>query len=122
MVHNASPELLDMVLYFNASSRVGRDGLVWVGWNADQWGEIMAGHTQQDWLNFVGNDASSDGSTSAGTDIAMPSLVLEVRPRTRSCYDDYIPGEESMGMQLQMTRDRLRRCRSLEARKKPLWQ
>ena len=39
MVHNASPELLDMVLYFNASSRVGRDGLVWAGWNADQWGE-----------------------------------------------------------------------------------
>ena len=82
----------------------------------------MAGRMQQDWLNFVGNDASTDCSTSAGTDVAMPSMVLELRPRTRSCYDDYVASEESMEMRLQMTRDRLRRCRSLEARKKPLWQ
>ena len=82
----------------------------------------MAGRTQQDWLNFVENDASSDSSTSAGTDVAMPSMFLELRPRTRSCYDDYVAGEESMELRLQMTRDRLRRCRSLEARKKPLWQ
>ena len=85
----------------------------------------MAGRTQQDWLNFVGNDASSDSSTSAGTDgtdIAMPSLFLELRPRTWSCYDDYIPGKDSMELWLQRMRDRLRRCKSLEARKKPLWQ
>ena len=82
----------------------------------------MAGRMQLDWLNLVENDASSDSSTSAGSDIAMPSMLSELRPRTRSCYDDYVPGVESMEMRLQMTRDRLRRCRSLEARKKPLWQ
>ena len=41
--------------------------------------------------------------------------------KTRSCYDEYILSEESMEMQLQMKRDMLRRCKSLEARTKPLW-
>lgn len=34
-----SPELLDMVLYFNASGRLGRGGLLWCGWNATQWSD-----------------------------------------------------------------------------------
>jgi len=31
--------LLDLVLYFNASAKAGRGGLLWTGWNAEQWGE-----------------------------------------------------------------------------------
>ena len=34
-----SRELLDMVLYFNASAKAGRGGLLWTGWNAEQWSE-----------------------------------------------------------------------------------
>ena len=34
-----SSELLDLVLYFNAASRLGRKGLLWCGWNASQWSE-----------------------------------------------------------------------------------
>ena len=38
-VHRISQELLDLVLYFNASSRLGRGGLLWCGWNATQWSD-----------------------------------------------------------------------------------
>ena len=79
----------------------------------------MAGRTSQDWLDDILNmDASSDSSTSAGSDIAMPSMILAPPLKTRSCCDDYILSEE---IQLQMKRDMLRRCKSLEARTKPLW-
>ena len=86
----------------------------------------MEGSTLQVWLNqlmlhVLENDVSSQSSTSVGLDIAMPSMVLALRPRTRSCYDDYILSEESMELQLQMKRDMLRRCKSLEARTKQLW-
>ncbi len=30
-------ELEDLVVYFNASARVGRRGMLWCGWNASQW-------------------------------------------------------------------------------------
>ena len=29
--------LEDMILYFNASARLGRGHLIWCGWNASQW-------------------------------------------------------------------------------------
>ena len=37
--HGCSRELLDMVLYFNALAKAGRGGLLWAGWNAEQWSE-----------------------------------------------------------------------------------
>ena len=38
-VERVSTELVDMVLYFNAAARMGRDGLLWCGWNASQWSD-----------------------------------------------------------------------------------
>ena len=38
-VERISPELLDLCLYFNASSRLGRGGMLWAGWNASQWSD-----------------------------------------------------------------------------------
>ena len=81
----------------------------------------MAGRTWQDWLIILSNDSSSDSSTSAGTDVVMPSMVLDNSPTTFSCLNDYCASEEVMELRLQMRRDRLRRGKSLEGRKKPLW-
>ena len=38
-VQRVSPELLDLILYFNAGCRLGRDGMLWCGWNASQWSD-----------------------------------------------------------------------------------
>ena len=38
-VERISPELLDLCLYFTASSRLGRGGMLWAGWNASQWSD-----------------------------------------------------------------------------------
>ena len=35
-------ELHDLVLYSNAAARLGRDGLLWGGWNASQWSETKS--------------------------------------------------------------------------------
>ena len=38
-MNHVSPDLLDIVEYFNAAARLGRDGVLWAGWNATQWND-----------------------------------------------------------------------------------